>query len=57
MDALGEIERENSKDEGRSAVMNQICLKGKRTLLKAGNTCGGFFTRKKASKILPCLIP
>jgi hypothetical protein len=56
IDGLGEIERKNSKGEGRNAVKNQICLEGKRTLLKAGSTCGGFFTRKKASETLFCLI-
>ena len=40
-------ERKNARTKEDGAVKNQMCLKVKGMLAKAGRTCGGFFTRKK----------
>ena len=50
----GKRERKaRTKEDG--AVKNRVCLNGKNALGKAGKTCGGLFTRKKALSAFDCM--
>ena len=51
----GKSGRTKARTKEDGAVKNRVCLKEKKTMKKAGKTCGGLFTRKKSLSAFDCM--